>query len=129
MAVMITDECINCDACAPECPVAAILSDDNEKNPSGEHFYIKPETCVECVGHADTPRCADACPTEGSIVWDMPYTTDFEDYYIAGNDDGTYKIREHKKKGLMLPSVKAQAFLEDIPMSVRESRANVADSF
>jgi ferredoxin len=129
MAVMITDECINCDACAPECPVAAILSDDNEKNPSGEYFYVKPETCVECVGHADTPRCADACPTEGSIVWDMPYTTDFEDYYIAGNEAGTYKIREHKKKGLMLPSVKAQAFLEDIPMSVRESRANVADSF
>jgi len=129
MAVMITDECINCDACAPECPVAAILSDDNEKNPNGENFYIKPETCVECVGHADTPRCADACPTEGSIVWDMPYTTDFEDYYIAGNDSGTYKIREHKKKGLMLPSVKAQAFLEDISMSVRESHANVADSF
>ncbi|MEA1920069.1 MAG: 4Fe-4S dicluster domain-containing protein [Campylobacterota bacterium] len=129
MAVMITDECINCDACAPECPVAAILSDDNEKNPGGEYFYVKPETCVECVGHADTPRCAEACPTEGSIVWDMPYTTDYEDYFVAGHDSGTYQIRVHKKKGMMLPSVKAQPYLEDITTEVRESRADVADSF
>ena len=127
MAVMITDECINCDACAPECPVAAILDDASEKNPyEGERFYIKPESCVECVGHADEPRCAAACPTEGSIVWDMPYTTDFEEYYVAGNESGTYKIREHKKKGLMLPSVKAQEFMDEIGMDLREAHANVA---
>lgn len=130
MAVMITEECISCDACAPECPVSAILSDENNRNPyEGEYFYIKPETCVECVGHADAPRCAEACPTEGSIVWDMPYTVDFNDYYAAGNEEGTYKIREHKKKGLMLPTVKAQQFMDEISMSVRESHANVADSF
>ena len=107
------------------------MDGDNEKNPYAgeERFYIKPETCVECVGHADTPRCAEACPTEGSIVWDMPYTTDFTDYYIAGNDKGSYKIREHKKKGLMLPTVKEMAFLDDIDMAVREAHANVADSF
>jgi len=127
MAVMITDLCINCGDCAPECPVAAILEDDNVKNPhESEYFYVKPETCVECVGHADAPRCAEACPTEGSIVWDMPYTTDFEEYYVSGNEDGTYKIREHKKKGLMLPSVKAQAFMEEIGMDMRESHDNVA---
>ena len=130
MAVMITEECINCDACAPECPVAAILSNGDEKNPyDDERFYVKPETCVECVGHADTPRCAEACPTEGSIVWDMPFTVDFEEYYAKGNEDGTYKIREHKKKGLMLPSVKEQKFMEEIGMDVREAHANVADSF
>ena len=127
MAVMITDLCINCGDCAPECPVAAILEDDNAKNPrESEYFYVKPETCVECVGHADAPRCAEACPTEGSIVWDMPYTTDYEEYFVSGNEDGTYKIREHKKKGLMLPSVKAQAFMEEIGMDLRESKANVA---
>jgi ferredoxin len=127
MAVMITDLCINCGDCAPECPVAAILEDSNEKNPhEGEYFYVKPETCVECVGHADAPRCADACPTEGSIVWDMPYTTDYEDYYVAGNNEGTYKIREHKKKGLMLPSVKEQLFMDEISMNIRESHADVA---
>ena len=127
MAVMITDLCINCGDCAPECPVAAILEDSNEKNPhEGEYFYVKPETCVECVSHADEPRCAAACPTEGSIVWDMPYTTDFEEYFMSGHEAGTYQIREHKKKGLMLPSVKAQAFMEDIGMDMREAHANVA---
>jgi len=130
MAVMITEECINCDACASECPVAAILGDDNEKNPfEGERFYVKPESCVECVGHADTPRCADVCPTDGSIVWDMPYTTDYNDYYASGNEEGVYKIREHKKKGLMLPEVKPQEFMAEISIDVRESHANVMDSF
>ncbi len=130
MAVMITDECINCDACAPECPVAAILNDGDEKNPfEGERFYVKPEACVECVGHADTPRCAEACPTEGSIVWDMPYNEAYNDYYLEGHENGTYKIREHKKKGLMTPNVKSQAFLEDISIDVRNAHANVADSF
>ncbi|HHE05902.1 MAG TPA: 4Fe-4S dicluster domain-containing protein [Epsilonproteobacteria bacterium] len=130
MAVQITEECINCDACAPECPVAAILDDSNVKNPNeGERYYIKPESCVECVGHADAPRCMEACPTEGSIVWDMPYSVDYNSYYAEGNSAGIYMIRDHKKKGLMLPEVKAQPFIEDIAMSVRESHANVADSF
>ena len=130
MAVMITEECINCDACAPECPVAAILDDGSDKNPfEGERFYVKPESCVECVGHADTPRCAEACPTEGSIVWDMPYTADFNDYYARGNESGTYRIREHKKKGLMLPSVKAQPYMEAVSLGVREGLASVMDSF
>jgi ferredoxin len=74
MAVYITEECINCDACAQECPVAAILSDESEKNPyETMRFYVKPESCVECESHADEPRCAEACPTEGCIVWDAPY--------------------------------------------------------
>ncbi len=124
---MITDLCINCGDCAPECPVAAILEDANDKNPhQGERFYVKPETCVECVSHADAPRCATACPTEGSIVWDMPYTTDFEEYFVAGHEAGTYQIRQHKKKGMMLPSVKEQAFMSDIGMDMRESHENVA---
>ena len=130
MAVMITNECISCDECAPECPVAAILDDSSDRSPyEGEYFYVKPETCVECVGHADTPRCAEACPTEGAIVWDMPYTVEYDDYFASGNEAGTYKIREHKKKGLMLPSVKSQAYMEEIGMDLRESHANVSDSF
>ncbi|KIM11326.1 MAG: 4Fe-4S ferredoxin [Sulfuricurvum sp. PC08-66] len=130
MSVMITDACINCDACASECPVSAILSDSDEKNPfEGERFYVKPETCVECVGHADSPRCADACPTEGSIVWDMPYTDEFNDYYVAGHEKGTYKIREHKTKGMMFPAVKSMEFMAEIGMDARKSHANVAGSF
>lgn len=124
MAVRITEECISCEACAPECPVAAILEDGHEKNPS-DVFYVKPESCVECVDHADKPRCAEACPTEGSIVWDMPYTSEYNDYYAMRNDEGIYKIREHKKKGLMLPSVKEQKFIADISLEDREASANV----
>jgi ferredoxin len=130
MAVMITAECTNCDACAPECPVAAILDDASEKSPfeGQERFYVKPETCVECVDHADTPRCAEACPTDGAIVWDMPYTTDYTDYFLSGHESGTYKIREHKKKGMMLPTVKELAFLSEVSMDARTAHSNVAGS-
>ncbi|RXJ99643.1 4Fe-4S ferredoxin [Arcobacter sp. CECT 8986] len=121
MAVRITDECISCEACASECPVAAILEEGNEKNPNEDYFYVKPESCVECVEHADAPRCAEACPTEGAIVWDMPYTEEFNDYYASRNDEGIYKIREHKKKGLMLPIVKSQKFNEAISIAQREA--------
>jgi ferredoxin len=126
MAVKITDECISCEACASECPVAAILEDGNEKNPYDDIFYVKPESCVECVDHADTPRCAQACPTQGAIVWDMPYTAEFNDYYALKNEEGVYKIREHKKKGLMLPSVKEQKFVADITTAQRQAHENVA---
>jgi len=55
MALMITDECINCDVCEPECPNDAIYM--------GEHIYeIAPERCTECVGHFDEPQCMQVCP-------------------------------------------------------------------
>ncbi len=69
MAVKITDTCISCGACIDECPVEAIVDDDD--NPTGEGiYYVYPDKCVECVGHHDEPACATACPTEGCIVWD-----------------------------------------------------------
>ena len=69
MAVRITDICISCDACLDECPVEAIV--DNDENPTGEDvYYVHADKCVECVGHNDAPACADACPTEGCIQWD-----------------------------------------------------------
>lgn len=125
MAVMITNECINCEACASECPVAAILEESNERNPFDDRFYVKPEACVECIGHADDPRCVEACPTEGAIVWDMPYTEEFNEYYKHGFEEGTYKIRVHKKKGIMLPELKTQPFIESVSMSDRETHANI----
>lgn len=130
MAVMITAECTNCDACAPECPVAAILDDSSDRSPfeGQERFYVKPETCVECVGHADEPRCAAACPADGAIVWDLPYTVDNEAYFKAGNDEEKYMIRVHKKKGMMLPSVKEMPFLEEIGMDKRSAHTDVAGS-
>jgi len=68
MAVRITDTCINCGACIDECPVEAIV--DDEDNPTGEEiYYVFEDKCVECVGHEDEPACAEACPTDGCIVW------------------------------------------------------------
>jgi ferredoxin len=68
MAVVITDTCINCGACIDECPTEAIV--DDEDNPTGEEiYYVYEDKCVECVGHHDSPACAEACPTEGCIVW------------------------------------------------------------
>jgi ferredoxin len=69
MAVLITDICINCDACLDECPTESIV--DNDENPTGEDtYYVNSDTCTECVGDNDVPACAEACPTEGCIVWD-----------------------------------------------------------
>jgi len=57
MALMITDVCINCDVCEPECPNGAIFQ--------GEEIYeIDPELCTECVGHFDTPQCIEVCPVD-----------------------------------------------------------------
>ncbi len=68
MAVKITDTCIACGACIDECPVEAIV--DDEENPTGEDtYFVYADKCVECVDHNDEPACASACPTEGCIVW------------------------------------------------------------
>lgn len=57
MALIITDECINCDVCEPACPNQAIFQ--------GELiFEIKPERCTECVGHFDEPQCVAVCPVD-----------------------------------------------------------------
>jgi len=57
MSLIITDECINCDVCEPECPNEAIYM--------GEEIYeIHPHLCTECVGHYDTPQCVEVCPVE-----------------------------------------------------------------
>lgn len=91
MAIMITDECINCGACEPECPNNAIyeggvvwaIGDGNELeglfkledgsevgvhtkiNPiSDEYYYIVPDKCTECVGFHEEPQCAAVCPVD-----------------------------------------------------------------
>lgn len=91
MAIKITDECINCGACEPECPNNAIyeggaewrFSDgttvqgqvvkmdgtaDEANNPhppiAMDIYYITPEKCTECVGFHDEPQCAAVCPVD-----------------------------------------------------------------
>lgn len=91
MAIMITDECINCGACEPECPNNAIyeggvewtIADGNTVKGdyeledgtvvdvhkkitpvSNDFYYIVPEKCTECVGFHEEPQCAAVCPVD-----------------------------------------------------------------
>jgi ferredoxin len=88
---MITDDCINCGACEPECPNTAIYEggvewsmaegttiaapytietgktvDPNEEQEpvSDEFYYIVPDKCTECVGFHEEPQCAAVCPVD-----------------------------------------------------------------
>lgn len=91
MAIKITEDCINCGACEPECPNNAIyeggvewaISDgttikgefklmdgssvDAEKRNaplSNEFYYIVPSKCTECQGFHEEPQCAAVCPVD-----------------------------------------------------------------
>lgn len=90
MAIMITEECINCGACDPECPNNAIYepgaewaladgteitgeieingtkmkADDQNEPVSDEVYYIVPDKCTECVGFHEEPQCAAVCPVD-----------------------------------------------------------------
>ena len=55
MALWITDECINCDVCEPECPNQAI-------HMGAEIYEIDASRCTECAGHFDEPQCVQVCP-------------------------------------------------------------------
>ena len=66
MALMITEDCINCNACVDECPNDAISE--------GESVYVvKADLCTECVGFFDEPQCVNVCPVEGTIIPDPNY--------------------------------------------------------
>ncbi len=49
MAHVISDECIMCGSCEPECPVEAISEGDTQYN-------IDADTCIDCGA------CAEVCP-------------------------------------------------------------------
>ena len=55
MALMITDECINCDMCLPECPNEAIFE-------GKKIYHIDALRCSECVGFYPEPTCVAVCP-------------------------------------------------------------------
>jgi len=61
MSLIITDECIACDACREECP--------NEAIDEGDPIYlIDSDTCSECVGSFDEPQCIEVCPVDCIIL-------------------------------------------------------------
>lgn len=66
MPLRITDECINCDVCEPECPNTAIKA-------GGLIYEIDHSRCTECVGHFATPQCVEVCPVDCILV-DVDHT-------------------------------------------------------
>lgn len=111
MAIMITDECINCGACEPECPNNAIYEGgaewsyadgtslkgsvtsptvgevDAEKPHEPENmdvYYIVSDKCTECVGFHDEPQCAAVCPVDCCV--DDPDHEETEDQLLAKKD-------------------------------------------
>lgn len=102
MAIIITDECINCGACEPECPNTAIYegaddwrykdgtslkgklvlpngeevdADEAQEPISDEIYYIVPNKCTECVGFHDEPQCAAVCPVDCCVPDDSHVET------------------------------------------------------
>lgn len=108
MAIMITDECINCGACEPECPNNAIyegglewkfadgtglsgnitLLNGTEASAEAENepvdmdvYYIVTDKCTECVGFHDEPQCAAVCPVDCCV--DDPDHRETEEQLLA----------------------------------------------
>ena len=70
MSLFITDECINCDVCEPECPNDAIYQGD-------EIYEINPSLCTQCIGHYDEPQCQQVCPVDCILIDEVnPETED-----------------------------------------------------
>ncbi len=86
MALLITDECINCGACEPECPNNAIyeggvnwqLNKDSNSPIAMDYFYIVPDKCTECVGFYDEPQCMAVCPVD-CIIKDLAHIENKEE--------------------------------------------------
>ncbi len=105
MAIIITDECINCGACEPECPNNAIyeagdrwaISDgtsvhgafvlksgetidaDSKNDPIVDDiYYIVPDKCTECIGFHEEPQCAAVCPVDCCVPDDNHVETEEE---------------------------------------------------
>jgi ferredoxin len=94
MAIIITDECINCGACEPECPNNAIYEagaewawadgnnlsgavsingesvDASKRNApvSEDTYFIVSDKCTECVGFHEEPQCAAVCPVDCCVA-------------------------------------------------------------
>ncbi len=60
MSYTITDDCIACGSCLPECPYGAITEAESR-------FQVDPRRCPECVGGAESPRCAAVCPVGAAV--------------------------------------------------------------
>ena len=60
MSYKITEDCISCGACEPECKNEAISEGDTI-------YVINPDKCTECVGNHESPKCAEVCPVDACV--------------------------------------------------------------
>jgi ferredoxin len=107
MAIIITDECINCGACEPECPNTAIYeggiewtyaggtklkghvslegvdvdADEKQTPVSNEFYYIVSNKCTECKGWHEEPQCAAVCPVDCCV--DDPCVRETEEQLLG----------------------------------------------
>jgi ferredoxin len=108
MAIIITDECINCGACEPECPNNAIYEggvewkisdgtnvngeyaletgesvsvDDPQEPVDDDIYFIVPDKCTECIGFHEEPQCAAVCPVDCCV--DDPDRRESEEDLLA----------------------------------------------
>ena len=108
MAIIITDECINCGACEPECPNNAIYEggvewkisdgtavegeytletgdtvgvDDVQEPVDDDIYFIVPDKCTECIGFHEEPQCAAVCPVDCCV--DDPDRRESEEVLLA----------------------------------------------
>ena len=91
MATYITEECINCGACEPECPNEAISQGD-------DIYLIDPAKCSECVGHFEKEACQAVCPVECCLP--DPKHPETEEVLLAR----AKKIHPEKDFGASYPS-------------------------
>ncbi|MBI4714882.1 MAG: YfhL family 4Fe-4S dicluster ferredoxin [Nitrospirae bacterium] len=61
--LIVTDQCISCDACIPECPNDAIIKQKST-------YFIEWEKCTECVGFYEDPQCVEVCPVDDCCIPD-----------------------------------------------------------
>src|SRR5437867_8156867 len=108
MATMITNECINCGACEPECPNNAISQGDPV-------YVIDPKLCTECVGFHDYEACAAVCPVDVCVT--DPNNIESEEVLIARAQElhpettfpDNFESRFRKGEGKPAPTAPAKA--------------------
>ena len=108
MAIKISDDCINCGACEPECPNTAIYeasfdwkysegtslngevvlpggksvdADKHQIPVSDEYYFIVTDKCTECKGFHDEPQCAAVCPVDCCVPDDD--NVESEDFLLS----------------------------------------------
>ena len=97
MAYRITEECIGCGVCLPECPNEAIRERDGE-------FWIRFGRCTECVDDPEGPHCRRLCPIEGAVVID--------EYSPESRERLLFKVKHNRLK---------QAFLDFDMVQTKEN--------